>query len=262
MVTVHVLVVDPPRPGLALPGLTGEASSGEGSLGTEAAATLAGAMIQDIAIAAASGGGDLLVNHPTEDQLDGSHRTGLEPAEELAALLEDTPIALDTVRFEPQVGSSFEARVGNTVMHLLQEEGEASVGVLDGQSPTLERTALDSAAMKLRRSEVVVAPAPDGGVAYLGLTDPLDFEGAWRPPAIRSIVDGAVEAGHAVDFLPMHPRADDSKGLATLITVIEARRTAGRRIPEYTASAIDTLGLRVVQRDGRLDIQTNATDRA
>ncbi len=243
--TVHALLVDPPRPGLALPGLVDA-----GPLDDDAAATLAGAMVRDAAVAATESGGDLLVNYPPAAQLPAANRAG--PEAELRELLEGALSDPDDVRFEVQVGDSFAARAGNAVAHLLREEDADSVAVLDGRAPTLSRTALDSAAMKLRRSEAVVGPAPGGRVAYLGLTEPIDFEGAWTPPELRTVVDRAVDAGHDVDFLPMHPRVDGPGGLASLVALVEARRAAGRLVPRHTAAAIESLGLRVVaEGDGR-----------
>lgn len=261
--TVHALVVDPPRPGLALPELVSPDDADESGRGPRAswAAALAEAMIQDAAIGVENSGGDLLVNHPTESQLPEAHRTGSDPATELRALLDEVLSDPEDVRFEPQVGSSFDARVGNTVTHLLREEDADSVAVLDGRAPTLDRTVLDSAAMKLRRSEVVVAPAPAGGVAYLGLTAPIDFADAWRPPTLRTLVDRALDAGHDVDFLPMHPRVDDPSGLASIVSVVGARRGAGRRHPEHTAAAIESIGLRL-DRDGSVRVGPCVTDRA
>lgn len=249
--TVHALVVDPPRPGLALPELHAAQGRSDGVLAPAEAATLAGAMIRDAAVAAEESGGDLLVNYPPESQLPETSRTGTAPEAELRELLAEVLSDVDTVRFEPQVGSSFDARVGNTVTHLLREEGASSVAVLDGRAPTLERTALDSAAMKLRHSEAVVAPSPGGGVAYLGVSEPFDFAGAWEPPALRTMVDRALAAGHGVDFLPMHPRVDGPAGLASLVVLVQARRAAGRTVPEHTAAAIDRLDLHVDDSRGR-----------
>lgn len=260
--TVHALVVDPPRPGLALQDLVETPAGSGGPLSPEAAATVSGALIRDAAVAAESGGGELLVNHPMADQLPEAHQSATDPAADLRELLADAVADPDAVRYEPQVGSSYDARVGNTVTHLLRDEGADSVAVLDGRAPTLDRAALDSAAMKLRRSEVVVGPAPGGRVAYLGLTAPIDFAGAWMPPPLETVVDRAVDAGHDVDFLPMHPRIDDAVGLASVVSMVEARRAAGRRVPVHTAAAIDELGLQVDERDGATRVAVDSTDRA
>ncbi|MDZ7702657.1 MAG: DUF2064 domain-containing protein [Halobacteriales archaeon] len=234
--TVHALVADPPRPGLALPALV-EA----GALDAEDAATLAGAMLRDAAVAATDSGGDLLVNHPTADQLPAEHRGGLAPAEALRSLVGDAVDDSGEVRFEPQVGDDPVERVGNTLTHLLESEEAASVALLDGRAPTLDRTALDSAAMKLRRHEAVVGPAPDGRVTYLGLTEPLDLDGLAYPFSLEALVDRAVEAGHSVEFLPVHPRVERAADLATLEPLVAARRAAGRRVPPHTAAALEAV---------------------
>lgn len=256
--TVHALVADPPRPGLALPALVEDG----GLLAPDQAATLAAAMIRDAAVGVANSGGEFLVNHPTEAQLPAAARTGPEPAEELRELLDGAVDDPDAVRFEPQVGATRPERIEHTVGHLLEEAGADSVALLDGRAPTLDHTALDSAAMKLRRSAVVVGPAPAGQVTYLGLTEPVDFGNLSLPFSLTAVVDLAIEAGHDVDFLPMHPRVDDAAGLATLVSVIQARRAAGRRVPAHTAAAIDSLGLEVSDEDGVPRVAIGTTDRA
>lgn len=235
--TVHALVADPPRPGLALSTLVSA-----GVLETDAAATLAGAMLQDAAVGAVNSGGELLVNHPTDEQLPANHGADPAPVDELRELLAGVVGDLESVRFEPQVGATRAARIENTVGHLLDEEGVTSVAVLDGRAPTLDRTGLDGAAMKLRRSEVVVAPAPGGRVAYLGLTERLDLADLELPFELTAIVDRAIGSGYDVDFLPVHPRVDDEAGLETLTGLVAARRTARRRVPERTAAVLDSLG--------------------
>lgn len=236
--TVHVLFVDPPRPGLALPELVGGAG-----LDADAAATLAGAMLKDAAVGVANSGGELLVNHPTEEQLPADRRTGTAPDTELCELLGDALGDLDDVRFEPQVGEDREARMRNALAHLLEEGGTDSVALLDGRAPTLDRPALDGAAMKLRRSAVVLGPAPGGRLAYLGLTEPLDIDGLADPFSLEAVVECATEAGFEVDFLPLEPTVHDEVDLATLVSLVRARRTAGRRVPQHTAAAIEALDL-------------------
>lgn len=212
-----------------------------GVLGSDAAATLAGAMVRDAAIGAAHSGGELLVNYSTDEQLPAELRTEVEPVDELRELLDGALADLGPVRFEPQVGETRATRIENSIDHLLVQEGVDSVAVLDGRAPTLDRPTLDSAAMKLRRSEVVVGPAPGGRVAYLGLTEPVDLGDLELPFALTTVVERAVGNGHDVDFLPMHPRVTDVTDLSTLIAHVEARRTAGRRVPKQTAAALGSI---------------------
>ncbi|HKJ58686.1 MAG TPA: hypothetical protein VKA37_05620, partial [Halobacteriales archaeon] len=227
--TLHCLVVDPPRPGLSLPGLV------DGPLDPGSAAALYAASIKDTMAAAARSGGELLVNYPAAEQLPAEHRTDTSPEAELRSLSADAVDDVGDVRFEVQVGSTFAARAGNAATHLLAEESEDSVAVLSGTAPSLGRTALDGAAMKLRRHEVVVGPGTGGRAAYLGLSDPIDFEGAYEPPGggdgraseVEDLARRGVDAGYEVAFLPVHPVIEDEVGLATLVAEIRARLRAG-----------------------------------
>lgn len=242
--TLHCLIVDPPRPGLSLPGLV------DGTLSADGAAALHAASISDAMVAAERSGGELLVNYPAEEQLPEAHRTGTTAEDQLRELAAEVLESPDDARFEVQVGSTFAARAGNAASHLLSEEGEATVAILRGTAPTAGRTALDGAAMKLRRTPVVVSPGTGGRAAYLGLAEPIDFEGAYEPPEVEDLVDRGVEAGHEVEFLAHHPVIEDEAGLASLVTEIRARRRAGRIVPEHTDAVVDRLGLRVVDADG------------
>lgn len=254
--TLHCLVVDPPRPGLSLPGLVG------GPVDADGAATLYAAATSDAMVAAERSGGELLVNYPAADQLPAQHRTETSPEAELRALARAALSSPEEARFEVQVGATFAARAGNAASHLLAEGGEASVAVLRGTAPTLGRTALDAAAMKLRRTPLVIGPGTGGRVAYLGLSAPIDFDGAYAPPEAEDLAQRGVEAGHEVEFLAHHPVIEDEPGLASLVAEIRARERAGRIVPEHTASVVDELGLRVVEADGVRRVVSGAGDGA
>lgn len=233
--TVHVLFAEPLRDGGTLQGLVKE-----GRIDAEEARTLAEAVLKDTAAAVEASGGDLLVNHPPESR-DGE--TDSDSGAELRALLADVLSDPESVRYEPQVGDSATARVENACRHLIEEDDVPSVAIIDGRAPMLDRTDLDGAGMKLRRSEVVVAPATNGRVAYVGLTEPLDLEGLDWPFALEPLVERAAGQGLDVDFLELHPWVGDRHGLETVVPLIEARRRASRRVPEHTAAAIDSLQL-------------------
>lgn len=248
--TLHCLVVGPPRPGLALSGLV------EGPLTDEEAATLYAATVKDAMVAAEGSGGELLVNYPDEEQLPAAHRTGTTAEAELRTLAEDALESPGEARFEVQVGSTFAARAGNAVSHLLDTAGEATVAVMTGTAPTLDRTALDGAAMRLRRVQAVVAPGTGGRAPYHGLGEPIDFEGAYAVPEVEDLVRRAGEAGHGVEFLGHHPVVETEAGLAAAVAEIRARRRAGGPVPEHTAAVVETLGLRVVEEAGRRRVRS------
>jgi glycosyltransferase A (GT-A) superfamily protein (DUF2064 family) len=238
--TTIVLLADPPREGVVLPDLPDSSP-----LSASEATELYEAMLKDSLVIADDSGGELLVNYRPDDQLPDSGRSS---EAEMRALANDVLSDLDDVRFEVQVGSSVSARVGNTATHLLEREGVDSVVVLTPNAPTLTRTVVDSASMKLRRSEVVIGPATDGRTYYLGLTDPIDFEGAYEPPAVETLTNRAVDAGHDVDFLQRQPVVEIGADLRTLIPDLNARIAAERVVPVHTATALNDLGLRVEER--------------
>jgi len=241
--TVVAVLVDPPRDGLVLPDLPDETP-----LSAAEATRLYEAMVSDLLLAVAESGGDLLVNYRSDDQLPDEHVPGGADAEaEVRDLVADVldEDQRESARVEVQVGSSRSARVGNTVTHLLEAEGVQSAAVLEPDAPTLLRKDVDSAAMKLRRSEVVLGPADDGDVYFAGFTDPVDFEDALSAPAVENLNARAVDAGHGVDFLPGRRRVASAGALRTLVSELRARRAAGRLVPAYTTALVEDLGLRV-----------------
>lgn len=245
--TVHALLADPPVEGSVLDGIE--------ALSESEAADLYAAMLKDTMRNVDGTGGDLLVNYPPATDFPEGLLDSRSPAEILTELADEAVEDPDEVRFEVQVGDSFAERATNTARHLLEEEDEASVAILDGLAPTLLRTALDTGAMTLRRNEVVLAPGTGGRIAYLGLTQPIDLEPLLEPPEIESVTAFAVDAGYSVDFLPMHPIASTQAELASLVAAVRAQRRADRLVPAFTAEAIEELGLRVTERAGRRELR-------
>lgn len=244
-VTVIAVLVDPPRDGFVAGDLA------ETSPLTEAeAATLYAAMVKDTIRAVTASGGDLLVNYRSDDDIPESYHGDVSAEAEVRTLVNEAIDDPDDVRFEVQVGSTFAARAGNTATHLLREEDAQYVAIVDAMTPLLTRQILDSAAMKLRTSEVVLGPAERGRVYYLGLTDPIDFDGAYDPPELESLAERGAEANHGIDFLPTLTKVETGPDLVSLVAALNARQTAGRTVPRLTAEVVDTLGLRIAVADG------------
>jgi hypothetical protein len=241
--TVVAVLVDPPRDGLVLPDLPAETPLSAGQ-----ARQLYEAMVSDALLAAAESGGDLLVNYRSDDQLPDEHvPEGADAEAEVRALVEEVldEEQLEDARIEVQVGSSRSARVGNTVTHLLETEEVGSVALLEPDAPTFLRKDVDSAAMKLRRSEVVLGPADDGDLYFAGFKAPVDFEDAFAAPALENVNARAADAGHEVDFIAGRRRVRTGSALRTLVSELRARRAAGRLVPAYTTALVEDLGLRV-----------------
>lgn len=238
--TVVCVLCDPPRPGLVLTELVDE-----GPLTADQAADLYAALLKDTFVAVERSGGDLLVNYRPEELLPEAFRgEGDADAEaEIRALAADACSDLDDVRFEVQVGSSYAARAGNTVTHLLREEDVDSVAVVRGTAPFVTRATIDSAAMKLRTTPVVLGPAPDGRVFYAAFTEPIDFTDVFAAPEVATLAARGDAADLGVDFLPMQPVLRTPEDLDTVLPLIAARRDAGRIVPKETAPLIADFGL-------------------
>jgi glycosyltransferase A (GT-A) superfamily protein (DUF2064 family) len=232
--TVVAVLADPPRPGLTFSRLA-ETSP----LSNADAAALSEALLCDTLQAVERSGGELLVNYRSDESLPDAHVDPEESAEDaLRAIAAETLDDPSAARFEVQVGSDFSARAGNTVTHLLREEGVRSAAVVRGDAPFLLRSTVDSGAMKLRTNEVVLGPSTDGRVFFAGFRAPIDFENAYASPELETLVDCANEADRDVGFLEMQPTVRTGADLATLVSTIRARWQADRVVPEHTASFV------------------------
>jgi hypothetical protein len=243
--TVICVLADPPRPGLVLPDLV--ASS---PVSADAAAALYEAALRDICRAAEASGGDLLVNYRPDDAIPAEHvPTDADAEAELREAVAPALDAPDDTRFEVQVGETFAGRAGNSITHLLEQEEVASAAVTEPAAAFCSRQEIDEAAMKLRRAPVVLGPSTGGRVYFAGFTDPIDFEGAYTPPAIRTLADRAGDAGHEVDFLETLPVLETGADLAEALLQVETRRAAGRPVPAHVADWLDASHLTVVAGD-------------
>ena len=239
--TVVVVLANPPREGLVATGLAESTP-----LSTAEAAELYEAAVRDAVLAVDRSGGELLVNFPDEEAIPEPHRTETAPEAELRALVADTLGGTEDARFERQVGSTFGARVGNTVTHLLREEDADSVAVVTPTAPLFSRTIVDSAAMKLRTSGVVIGPSTRGRAYYAGFTEPIDFAGAFDAPALPTLAARGRDAGLDVEFVQSLPSLETRADLLDTVPLLRARFAAERIVPDYTAAFVHEHGLDVV----------------
>ncbi len=248
---INAVLVDPPRPGLVLSDLVATTPLSE-----KEAATLYAATAKDVLSAVEGSGAELLVNYRDGETLSDEHGSdGTDAEGEVRALAADGLSDPDAARYEPQVGSTHAARAGNTATHLLDQEDANSVSIVDPRAPTVARTDLDGAAMSLRSHETVLGPAAGGRVYYHGMTAPIDFEGAYDPPEMATVTQRAVEAGHDVSFVDMHPVVTTEADLATLLIMIETAVAAEAPVPQATTEALYELDLRVDPTGGRRTVE-------
>lgn len=241
MTTVAVLA-DPPHPETAFPELV-ETSS----LSAEAAASLYAALLRDTVLAVERSGGELLVNYRPAEALG----LDIDAEAEIGSVLDGVVDPHDT-RFEEQVGETFAGRAGNTATHLLETEAVGSVGIARPEAALFARTDIDSAAMKLRRSPVVLGPAPGGRVTYAAFAEPIDYADCYAPPALETLTDRALDAGLDVDFLESKPYLSTAEDLANVVLSVRTRRSAEALVPPHLAEWVADCGLAVSSDDGGL----------
>lgn len=243
-----VVLADPPVEGAVLADLAATSP-----LSPADAARLYEAMLRDVCHAVQAGAGELLVNYPPADRL----AVDEDPEASLrASLAEDLPRPEDA-RYEVQVGESVAARAGNAATHLLETEEVGSVALVEPTAAFLSRQHLGTVTMKLRTRGAVLGPTTRGRVYLTGLAEPVDFEDVFAPPAIETVAARAREADLAVDFAPALPVVETGVDLLTAIPYLRARVRAGRNVPPRTATAVDDLGLRVVEREGELAVEVS-----
>jgi hypothetical protein len=238
--TTIAVVADPPREGLVAGDLAATTPLTEAEC-----AELYAAMLRDVLVAVDRSGGDLLVNYRPDDLLPDEHVADTPSEAAVRAVAAAALDDLDDVRFEPQVGSSAAARAGNTVTHLLREEGVTSAAVVETTAPFLTRPLIDNAAMKLRRAETVLGASTRGRFYYAGFTEPVDFADAFEPPELETLTERGRAAGHDVDFLPIQPVVETAADLFDVLPLLNARIEAERIVPANTAAVLDGVGLRI-----------------
>jgi glycosyltransferase A (GT-A) superfamily protein (DUF2064 family) len=235
--TVVALLAKPPQPGVVLPELTDSTP-----LNAAEAADLYAAMLEDAMRTVLDSGGELLVNYrPVETLPEYEAEETVEA--QLRGIAATATEAVDAIRFEPQVGATSSARVGNTIAHLLEEEQASSAAVLRPETPLLERTHLDSMAMKLRTNDVVLGPAADGGWYAAGFSAPIDFEDVLEGRPLETLTERASEDDRTVEFESMLPTLDSEAGLATVLSMLQARTHADRPVPAATTAMVEQLGI-------------------
>jgi len=251
MTTVAVLA-DPPREGLVLPGLAESTP-----LSAAEAAELYSAMCRDVCRAVEDSGGELLVNYRPDDAVPDAHGSEQSAEAEVRAMVRPALADPDDARFEVQVGETFAGRAGNTATHLLDREGVSTVAVVEPTAALLSRRVVDNAAMKLRRHDVVLGPAPGGRVYYAGFGTPIDFEDAYDPPAVETLTARGDDADLSVDFLEMQPVVETGADLATVLSQVRARERAGRNRPEHGTRYLNELGVEAVGGADGLELVRN-----
>lgn len=244
MTTVAVLC-DPPRPELVLSEIVDTSPLSE-----EEATELYAALLKDTVAAVDASGGELIVNYRDDPDLDVG---GLDAETEVREVVDD---AIDTeeTRFEVQVGETFSGRVGNTATHLLETEERTSVGITRPEAAFLARTEIDGGAMKLRSTDVVLAPSSGGRVYYAAFGEPIDYADCYAAPTLETLTDRSLDAGLDVQFLETKPYLETAADLADVIVQVRSRRKAEELVPRHLAEWVTGTDLAVEAGDDGLGL--------
>lgn len=240
--TVVVLVADAPVEGVACGDLVAETP-----LTAADGVDLYRAILKDVFATLGESTVDVLVNYPGPDDLPADAETSPSPEAALKGLAGSVvdPERLDDFRFEVQVGSSFSAKAGNAITHLLRDEDHHSASVLRPCVPRLVRSVVDEAAIKLRRNDVVLGPAPNGEVYFAGFTDLIDFTDAFETNPQETLAGRAGEKGLTVDFARERELLDSDASLRSIVVRLRAEMLAGNTVPQHLWSFVEDRGLSV-----------------
>ncbi|MGE0040802.1 MAG: DUF2064 domain-containing protein [Vicinamibacterales bacterium] len=132
-----------------------------------------------------------------------------------------------------QTGPTFGARIAAAIDAGFAH-GAASVLLVGGDTPPLPPAVVEAAfdSAEASRDHLVVAPAPDGGVAALGFGRPPDrqlFHLPWCTPRLRrQLEDAALHLGLEVVHVAGAPDLDGDTHLAGLAMWLRAVRQSGQ----------------------------------
>lgn len=191
---------------------------------TDAIADLFHATSADAATAVHESGGDLafaVADDAARTFADTLSRSALPDAEVLRLELDvDTGIA----------------DVGPALRAIRDHSDAASVGVIDPSVGLARRTHLDTAAMRLRREDVVIGPTPGGGWWYLGTRVGADELPEVLGDSVVGLLDGLDPDTLEVGFLPLLPIIEDDADLGGLRELLGAMTRADRSVAPYAAA--------------------------
>ena len=109
--------------------------------------------------------------------------------------------------------------------------------------------------MKLRSTDVVLAPAPGGQVYFAAFGEPVDFADCYAPPAFETLVDRTLDAGLDVEFLETKPYLETPADLAGVLVSVRTRQKAEGLVPPYLAEWAATSELSVEPTPAGLELR-------
>jgi len=152
--------------------------------------------------------------------------------------------APDRFRFVPQGGRDLGQRLSNAFGQLLNNEGDAAV-IIGSDSPDLPLTFVKRAYLKLKRKDVVLGPASDGGYYLVGMTRLRGelFSGpAWGSETVLAeTLEIIQEHSLSCSILPLWYDVDDAHTLALLRSMLLGRQIERRDRLRHTERALEQI---------------------
>jgi len=143
-----------------------------------------------------------------------------------------------------QEGDTLGERLRNAFDRLLVDAGDRAV-IIGSDSPDIPLRHIKRAFTLLRRRDVVLGPAADGGYYLVGLRTPSPdlFEDVpWGGPTVFDRTVRAVErSGLSLSVLPLWYDVDDASSLGLLAALCRARRVSGGLRLPHTERVLDAL---------------------
>lgn len=144
-------------------------------------------------------------------------------------------------RFVAQAGRDLGQRLSSAFAQLLADEGDAAV-IIGSDSPDLPLTFVKRAFLKLKRKDVVLGPASDGGYYLIGLTRLRGelFSGpAWGSETVLAETLEIIRS-HSLScsILPLWYDVDDAHTLALLRSMLLGRQIERRDRLHHTERAL------------------------
>lgn len=192
------------------------------------------ALVADAALAVDESGGDLFLAVPAS-------------SESAVAFVEDIR---DTVLEDASNGTIVHVEtdapippVGSTLRAVRDRSTAASIGVLDPATALVGRRHLDTAAMRLRRDDVVLGPTPEAGYFFFGTALDPETLPERMSPEFDAVTTEAGERGSVgfLEMLPVVTRPDHVGSLAALVAGLNAdNRTVAPFASAYFEERTDT----------------------
>lgn len=188
-------------------------------------------------------GGDLVMLVPPEASSE--EVFGWEDPRAEARRLAEEVITAETAPtvFEPPE-SEARRSIAAVLSSLFRSTSAASAAILRPITPLVQRRHLDAAAMRLRTHDVVIGPSTGSRWYFAGVSDELTLPVAGADEHLTTLALAANETDRSLDLLPILPGVLTDRGLAGVVSILEASLLAEKDVAPATHGWIDEVGLR------------------